>query len=151
METFNALLAYLHFAAIMLLAALATAEFFMLRENLNAKAVVALCRVDMLYVGAGFLALLSGAVRFGTTSREFIYIGGNPLFWVKMALFCVIALTSLYMSWRYSRWAHFARTDSSYHAPSSEAGSAQLLVKLQLVLIAILPLFAVLMVRGIAR
>ena len=151
MDIFSALLAYLHFGAMMLLAAFGTVEFMMLKRNLDAKAVVALSRVDMVYVTCGVVVLLSGAVRLGTAQEGVIYFGGNVLFWLKLLLFSALALTSLFMSWRYSRWAHLARMDLSFYVSPADAASTLLLVKFQLVLLAIVPLLAVLMVRGIAR
>jgi putative membrane protein len=151
MDVIDALLAYLHFVAMMLLAALGAVEFLTLRRPLDAKAVITLSRVDAAYVAAGFLVLLSGAARFATTAKGVIYVGGNPLFWTKMVLFGTIAVMSLYMSWRYDRWVRHARINVAYNVPPAEAGSALVLVKFQLVLLAVLPLFAVMMVRGIAR
>jgi putative membrane protein len=151
MDIFSALLAYLHFGSIMLLAALIATEFRLLQGPLDAKAVEMLSRVDIAYVSCGFMVLLSGAVRFGITSMGILFIGGNPLFWLKMLLFGVLAMASLYLSWRYSRWVHLARMDSSFRVAPSEMGTARMLVKFQIALLALLPLLAVMMVRGIAR
>jgi len=151
MEFLAALFAYLHFGSIMLLAALATAEFMMLHRNLDAKSVEALSRTDIAYLTFGFIVLLSGAVRFGVSPLGVMYLGGNPLFWLKLMLFGALAMTALYVSWRYSRWVHQARMDLSYRVPAAETASALRLVKFQMALLALIPLLAVLVVRGIAR
>ena len=135
----------------MILAALLTAEFMMLRRSLDVKSVEALSRVDIAYVTFGFIVLLSGAARFAASPLGVMYLGGNPFFWAKLMIFGALAMTALYMSWRYSRWVHLGRMDVSYRVPAAETVSALRLVKFQMTLLALMPLFAVMMVRGIAR
>ena len=149
MIVFSAILAYLHYIAIMLLAALAAMQFLLLRQDLHVRNINALERVDFAHVSCGVLALLSGGLRFGTSVKGIVFYAGSVTFWLKILLFGALALASFLVSRHYGRWIHHARTDTAYHAPAAEAASALLMVKFQLMLLAILPLLAALMAREI--
>ncbi len=152
MAFFNAVLAYLHFGAMMSLAALVVAELLLLGRGLDAKAMNGLWRVDLAYVCAGVLALLSGGARFGVgvSAKGVAFYGGNVLFWLKLLLFAALAFVSIMASRRYGNWLHLSRMDLSFHAPVNEVASALLLLKIQITLIVLIPLLAVLMARGIS-
>ncbi|MFM9967220.1 MAG: DUF2214 family protein [Burkholderiales bacterium] len=149
MDIFGAVLAYLHFGAMALLAAMIAMELLYLRLGPNAKIIAAMWRVDIFYIGAGILALLSGALRLGFSPKGVMFYVGNTLFWIKLILVGALALASFLNSQRYASWLHLARTDSTFHPPASEVSLATLLVKIQIALLISIPIFAVLMVHGI--
>lgn len=134
----------------MLLSAILTSEFLLLRQPDLVKSMRALERVDFAYVSCGVVALLSGALRFATSPKGIAYYGGQPLFWLKMLLFGALALTSFLATRHYARWVHHARMDSTFTVPAAEIGSVLTLVKIQIAFLALLPLFATLMARDIS-
>lgn len=133
----------------MLLAALLTTEFLLLRQGNLVKSIRALERADLAYVTCGVLALLSGALRFGTSAKGIGFYAGHPMFWLKLFLFGTLALTSFLVTRHYSRWAHHARMDTTFTVPATEVCAALTMVKIQMALLALLPLLATLMARNI--
>ena len=144
----DALLAYLHFAGILMLAAFLGAEALLLRTRPDATTIHTLARADMGYFIAAILVLGSGAARlfFGVKGAAFYM--GNPLLYVKLGLFLLIGLISIAPTLRFIRWRKAARADAAFTPAPAEVKSAKRLVMLELHLLAFIPLAAVFMARG---
>jgi putative membrane protein len=79
------------------------------------------------------------------------FYAGNPVFWTKVALFVAVALVSIKPTIAFARWRRAARDAADYAVPPAAAHSARRLVLVELHLLALLPLAAVLMARGIGH
>jgi len=145
----DALLAYFHFSAIFILFAFLTAEAMVLRNPLDAATVKLIARIDIWYFAAAFLALASGVARLVWGVKGAAFYTTNPLFHVKALLFVAVASLSLPPTMQYLRWAKQARTDARFVVPETERVRVRRLVMIQLHVASLLPLFAVLMARGI--
>ena len=145
----DALLAYFHYSAIFLLFAFLTAEAMVLRNPLDANAVRLLARVDLWYFAAATLALVSGLMRLFWGAKGVGFYSANPLFHVKVALFIAIGLLSVAPTMQFFRWAGKIKADAQFAPPEMERRRARRLVMMEIHLAALLPLFAVLMARGI--
>ena len=145
----DALLAYFHYSAIFLLFAFLTAEAMVLRNPLDANAVRLLARVDLWYFAAATLALVSGLMRLFWGAKGVGFYSANPLFHVKVALFIAIGLLSVAPTMQFFRWAGKIKADAQFTPPEMERRRARRLVMMEIHLAALLPLFAVLMARGI--
>lgn len=141
--------AYLHYLSILVIASCLAAEFALLADNSLRSVIARLSHLDMLYFLALGLALLSGFARFGTSSKGLMYYAGNPLFWVKLLLFGVLAALSMIPTRRYSRWRHQVNMDSGFRMPADEAQSTRIFVASELAIIVLMPLVAVFMARGV--
>ncbi len=147
----DALLAYTHFIAIMLICAFLGAEVLLLRTDLKAKTVEMLANADMGYFLSAGLVLLAGALRLGLSPKGVMFYAGNLVLWTKVGLFFGIALLSLIPTRRFVRWRHKVRMDPGFQVPADEASSTRRIVFIELHLLALLPLLAVLMSRGIGQ
>ena len=145
----NALLAYAHFIAIMLISSFLGAELLLLRTELKAKTVEVLAKADMGYFLSAGLALLAGALHLGLSPKGLMFYAGNPIMWAKVGLFFGIALLSLIPTRRFVDWRHKVRMDRGFQVPANEASSMRRIVFIELHLLALLPLLAVMMSRGI--
>ena len=147
----DALLAYAHFIAIMLISAFLGAEILLLRTELKAKTIEVLAKADMGYFLSAGLVLLAGALRLGLAPKGMMFYAGNPILWAKVGLFFAIALLSLIPTRRFVHWRHKLRMDPGFQVPADETASTRRLVFIELHLLALLPLLAVLMSRGIGQ
>jgi len=144
----DALLAYLHFSALFLLVACLGAQLFLLRAQPGANVIPSLSRSDIGLLIAAVLVLATGLARvfFGIKGAGFY--AGNPLLYVKLVLFLAIGLISIKPTLRYIRWGKSLAADAGFTPPAAEVASARRMVVLELHLLALIPLAAVFMARG---
>ena len=142
-------LAYLHFAAILAAAGFLVAEAMLLRGDLGARDVAALARTDLWYFGVAGLVLATGIARVFFGAKGAAFYAGNPVFWVKVVLFLAVGLVSIKPTIDFIRWRRATRGAAGYSVPAAAARSARRLVLAELHLLALIPLAAVLMARGI--
>jgi putative membrane protein len=144
----EALAAYAHFLSIFALLALLVAEATLYRPSLAERALAVLRRLDLLYLFAAIAVVVTGLLRVFFFAKGAAFYAANPIFWVKMALFLAVGLLSLPPTLHYIRSAKrvsggaLAIDDRSYRG-------IRWCLRAQLVLVALIPLAATLMARGI--
>lgn len=146
----DALLAYLHFAAIFTLIWFLAKEWTLLRAG---AAHVDTDRIALADAGFGIAAgvvLITGALRAIYGVKGWAFYAHNPAFHVKIGLFVIVALISIAPTLRFMRWRKARRQDASFRVPEEEWRSVRRLVIIELHLIALIPLAAVIMARGLA-
>ena len=145
----EAAIAYLHFLSAFLLTAFVVTEFFLCRPGLQPTQVKTLARVDLYYLIAAAAVLISGVLRVFAVGKGASFYLGNPIFYIKLALFLAVGLVSILPTLQFMRWN---RSLGSIHpaAPRElDIGLARRYIALELLLLALIPLMAVLMARGI--
>lgn len=142
---------YLHFLAILAVAACLAAEYALLGQIGNREAIERLGRLDTVYFLALGVVVLSGFARLVTSGKGLVFYAGNSLFWLKLLLFAIVAGLSLMPTRHYSRWRHHVNMDGGFNVPANESKVARLFLMAELALVALLPLVAVLMARNIGH
>ena len=147
----DALLAYLHFIAIFILFGFLTAETVIIRRPLDAATIRLLGRLDLWYFGAAAVVLLTGFLRlgFGAKGAEF-YLTSWPIY-VKLGLFLLIAVISVYPTLAFVRWRRALDHDPAWTVPPAEHARYRKLVMAEVHLAALIPAFAVIMSRGLGH
>lgn len=145
----DALLAYLHYAAIILLFAFLTVEVMLARQDIDAKAIQLLARVDRWYMFAALGAFATGMLRLFMGAKGAAFYANNPVFFAKVLLFFVIGGLSVPPTLQFLRWMKAAAADASYVVPVDERKRLRRYLMIEVHLAALLPLLAVLMSRGI--
>jgi putative membrane protein len=144
----DALVAYFHYAAMVLIAVVLVAEHRLCRPGLAAEHVRQLARVDRLYLFAALLAIATGVARLVWLGKGPAFYLYNPVFYIKLALFAAVGLLSIPPTLQFLRWVRALRAGG--RAPEDwQVARARLYIKAQLALFALIPLMAVLMARGI--
>jgi putative membrane protein len=146
----EALLAYLHYLAIMLIAAALTVELVLCRPGLGAGQARLLARMDVLFFAAALGTLATGLIRIFWYAKGLAFYLPNPAFHAKMALYVVIALISIRPTLRFLRWKRILQQGEPAPA-DAEVLAVRRLIHLELALLALMPLLAVLMARGLGR
>ncbi len=144
----DAFVAYFHYLGIMILLAALVGEHLLLSGELDAGRGRQLVITDVIYIVAVALVLVSGLLRLSYFGKGLAFYTSNPLFHVKMTLFVIAAILSVYPTVQIRGMRPAVR---SGQAPGLGAGMIRrlkLLVRVELMLIASIPLLAVLMGRG---
>jgi putative membrane protein len=145
----DAVLAYLHFTAIFLLFAFLTVQAVLLRTPLDERGVRLLGRMDIWYFGSAAAALITGFLRAGAGAKggDF-YFGSWPIY-VKIGLFLAVGIISVYPTLAFIRWRRAREHDPGWAVPAGEQARIRRLVMLEVHLAALIPVFAVIMARGL--
>jgi putative membrane protein len=147
--TLEAVLAYLHIAAILMVTVFLTSQAALLRtEWLNAAAVRRLARVDLVYGIAALVLLATGFARTAWGIKGFGWYWSQPLLHLKVTLFVVIGLMSIVPTLRYRRWVK--ALDAGQGLPAeADVRATRKLVMWEAHLLVLVPIFAVCLARGI--
>jgi len=147
----DALLSYVHFSAMFLVFGFLTVEVMLVREPIDARAAVLLRRSDLWYVGSAVAALATGIARLVLGAKGMAFYAGNPVFWLKLALFVAVLLVSVLPTRQFIRWRSQVAADPQFCAADDERRRIRRLVMIELHLLAFVPLAAALMARGIGN
>lgn len=145
----DATLAYLHFAAIFLLFSFLTAQAIVMRAPLAPGGIRLLGRIDMFYGLSSLLVLVTGFVRlgFGAKGADF-HLAAWPVY-AKVGLFFLVGAISVKPTLVFVRWRRALDHDPEWRLPPAEQLAMRRLVMVELHLAALIPVFAVMMARGI--
>jgi putative membrane protein len=147
----DAALAFLHFTAVLLVAGFLAAEAMLLRGDLGARDIATLVRSDVGYAVSAVLALATGLARVFFGAKGAAFYADNPVFWAKLVLFLAIGLLSIRPTLAFFGWRRAARAAAGFSVPAAAVRTARRYVLAELHLLALLPLAAVLMARGIGH
>ncbi len=147
----DAILAYLHFTAIFLLFAFLTVQVILIRQPLDMRTVRLLGRMDIWYFSSAIAALITGFLRatVGAKGADF-YFNAWPIY-VKIGLFLAVGLISVKPTMTFIRWKRMYERDAAWQVPALEQVSMRRLVMVEVHLAALIPVFAVIMSRGLGH
>ena len=146
--TLEAILAYLHILAILTMVVFISSEAALCRVQwLNAAVVERLAKVDMVYGIAAIAVLATGFARTWWGIKGTVWYWTNPLLHVKLALFIIIGVISIFPTLTYVRWRKTLRESGALPA-EADIRKTRKLVMIQAHIIAVIPLVAVFFARG---
>jgi putative membrane protein len=145
----DAILAYLHFAAIFTFVWFLAKEWTLLRAGAASLDLERLARADAGFGIAAGAVLVTGALRAACGIKGWTFYAHNPVFHVKIGLFVLVGLISIAPTLRFLRWRNARRNDASFRVSEPEWKSARRLLMIELHLVALIPLAAVIMARGL--
>lgn len=144
----EAIAAYLHYLSIFLLFALLTLEHQLFKRPLDLPRARSLIRVDIAYALSAGLVLASGAARLVWYGKGPAYYLHNSLFHAKLGLFILIALLSILPTLVFLNWRNDLRAGQVPQVSARLGTLVIMTIRLELLLLLILPLLAALMARG---
>lgn len=144
------LIAYLHYLSIILTAGFLVGELVMCRVGMTTEQARRLAGIDAVFFASALAALATGLLRLFFYAKDVSFYTGNPTFWVKMVLYLIIAVISIKPTRTFLRWKRAAAERGTAPA-GDEITAARRLIHIELGLLALMPLMAVLMARGIGR
>ena len=144
----EAIAAYLHYLSIFLLFALLTLEHQLFKRPLDLPRARSLIRVDIAYGLSAGLVLASGIARLLWYGKGPAYYLHNSLFHAKFGLFILIALLSILPTLVFLNWRNDLRAGQVPQLSARLGTLVIMCIRLELLLLLILPLLAALLARG---
>jgi putative membrane protein len=141
--------AFIHHAAAFLIVAVLMVELVVLKSDLTVTSGRSVLRMDIVYGIAALVLLVVGFVRVFYTEKGSAYYFDSGAFLLKLALFVVVGLLSIYPTIQFMRWRKALREG---RVPDFDAGTrrrVRMLIHIELTLLFIIMLMAVMMARGI--
>jgi putative membrane protein len=147
----DAFLAWLHYSAIFFLVGFLAIELLLIRGPLEARTIRFLVKLDIALALSAMSVLVSGFLRlvYGAKGPHF-YLDHWP-FYVKLALFLAVGFISIYPTLAFIRWRRQLDRDAAWRAPEDERLRIRRVIMLEVHLAAIIPVFAVVMSRGLGQ
>ena len=145
----SALVAYVHYHVIILCFGALIFERIILKINLSKHENISIIIADVIYGVAGLAILVTGILRVKYFGQGGDFYTSNPIFWVKVSLYIVIGLISLYPTTTYILWAIPLSKNKLPVISENLLRRFKLIIMTELVGFAVIPFFATLMSRGI--
>ncbi len=145
----EALLAYAHIMAFLMLATFMTSETALCRKDwINPAVVRRLAWVNLLTLVSGVLVLATGLARIAWGAKGSAWYWGQPLLHAKITLLVMMLGLSLLARRRYVAWRQSLDAQGSLPAESDLRGTRRL-VMWAAHLMVVVPLLAVFLARGV--
>ena len=145
----SAIMAFLHHLAAFTLVGTLIYEHTSFRKDITFAEARRLQRMDLVYgISAGFV-LIVGLLRVFYFEKGAPFYAHNLFFWTKMAGFALVALLSIYPTIRFLSWNKFFAKNQVPEISDQDAARIKLILRLELVAIAVILFSAALMARGI--
>ena len=149
--TLEAILSYLHLLAILTMVVFVASEAALCRVQwLNAAVVERLAKVDRIYGIAALAVLATGVTRTLLGVKGTAWYWSNPLLHMKLTLFVVVGVISIFPTLAFLRWRKALRADGSL-PDEAQIAKTRRLVMVQAHIIAVIPLLAVFLARGYGK
>jgi putative membrane protein len=147
----DAILAYLHFISIFVLFGYLIVELVTIKGTLDEASIRRIARADIIYFIAAMLVLVTGFLRLslGAKGPDY-YLEWWPIY-AKVGTFVVIGVISVIPTLAFLRWKRAVTQDPAWTVPPEEQRKMRRIVTIELHLAALIPVFAVIMSRGLGR
>jgi len=144
------LIPYLHYIGIMVLMGALVAQHLMTKTNMDKYDFTSLVNVDRIYWIAAIIALTTGLLRwFFVDPKGVDFFNTNPLFHIKVTLFVVLLVLSIFTTLKFYKWRNKSKMDSYFTTSEKEAKKQLMLIRIELLLMVIIPLLAVMVAKGV--
>jgi putative membrane protein len=135
---------YIHFLSFILLCGSLLAENILIRNSMSRRELGTLARVDALFGLSALTALGAGLLLWFVYGKGFAFYARNPVFHAKLTLFLIVGLLSIRPT------VFFLKQRKGNPSDTVPVPSAVLnLVRIELFVALAIPLFAVMMAKGI--
>ena len=145
----NSIMASLHHIFAFTLTACLVYEFIAYRKGLTVEEARRIQRVDIAFGISAGLLLVVGLLRVFFFEKGVNFYTHNPVFWIKMSLFAIIGLLSIYPTLRFIKWNSALSAGQAPEIPDDEFKRVRLLLHLELVGLTLILFAAPAMARGI--
>ncbi len=126
-----------------------TFERISLKVNPNRSEAISMVIADVIYGLAGIALLASGVLRVLYFGQGGGFYTSNPIFWIKISLFIAVGLLSLYPTITYVLWAIPLSKGELPEVTENLVRRFRLIINIELIGFALIPLLATLMSRGV--
>jgi len=145
----SAIMAFLHHLAAFTLTGSIIYELVAFHKDLTLAEARRIQRMDIVYGVSAAIVLIVGLVRVFNYEKGAPFYAQNLFFWTKMAGFALVALLSIYPTVRFLSWIKSFAKNEPPQMTDQEVSTIKLILRLEMVGIAIILLSAAMMARGL--
>lgn len=143
------LIPYLHYIGIMVLMGALIAEHLTLKPGITKEQVKSLASVNVILIIAVVVVLATGLLRWFVFDPKGIdFFSKNPLFHIKLTLFVVMAVLSIFPSRKFCKWNKQAKQGNHLDISGRDIKKQLTFIRIELLLLAIIPILAVMVALG---
>lgn len=123
-------------------------EHLILKPSISKEQIKSLATIDLIYGLSAIVVLTTGLLRWFVYGKGYDFYMGTPLFHIKLTLFIVLGILSIFPTIKILKWRKQIKRGEE--PDISEKGVKKLLmfIRIELLIIVIIPLLAVLIARG---
>lgn len=142
---------YLHFIGIMSLMGSLITEHLILKPGINKTQIKQLATIDLIYGLAAILVLATGLLRWFVYGKGSDYYLSNPFFHTKLTLFVIMGILSIWPTRRFLIWNKQAKSGQTPEISDKLVKGTLMFIRIELLLVIIIPLLAVFVARGVVN
>ena len=135
---------YFHFIGIFFVFASLVSEHLLIEPTMTRKAIRRLSVIDAIFGISAVLVLVTGLLLWFSYGKPAVFYSKNPVFHTKVLLFAIIGILSIYPTLFFLKNRKGDPTDTV-----AIPKRVLMLIRFELLLVAIIPLLAVIMAKGI--
>jgi putative membrane protein len=139
---------YLHFIGIMVMMGTLITEHVILKPDISLNNLKSLGIIDLIYGISAVIVLITGLLRWFVVGKGAEFYTKNPIFHTKLTLFVVIFVLSIFPTIKFIKWSRQARRGQKPNLSEKLVKRQLMFIRIQLLLLAVLPLLAVMIARG---
>lgn len=143
--TTEILLRYIHFISIFAIVGSLTAEHLLIKKIMTRAEISRLAKIDAVYGLASLTLLAAGLILWlGSYGKPAIFYNNNWVFHIKLGLFATLGILSIYPTVFFIK-----QRKGDQNEPIPIPGKIHWLLRMELLLLIIIPFLAGLMARGV--
>jgi len=126
------------------------AEHIILKPNISKEQIKSLAIVDMIYGISAGVVLITGLLRwFVVDPKGAAYFNHNPIFHIKVTLFVIVAVLSIIPTMKFLKWRKLVVNGKDPEISIREVKRQLMYLRVELLIVAIIPLLAVMVALGV--
>lgn len=141
--------AFLHFVAAIGVVVMVIYERITFGSEISLQDAKRIQRADALYGLCSMLVVAIGFLRVFYFEKGSNFYFSNTFFWVKLGVFSIVGLLSIYPTIRFIKWRKFTKKGLQPEISASEFVKIQRLMNLEIIGLVIILISASLMAKGI--
>lgn len=145
----NSIMATLHHIAAFAVTATLVYEFLAFRKNLTVEEARRILGVDAAYGISASILLIVGFLRVFFFEKGSAYYFNNNMYWIKMGLFVLVGLLSIYPTLYFLKWRSTLSENKTPQITAEDFKKIRMFIHLELTGILLILVVAPLMARGI--
>ena len=146
--TLDLILAILHHLSIFALFGVLVAELLLIRKDMGGGDIRRIAGIDIWYGLLAGVILVVGFSRAIFAAKGWAYYSHNLMFHAKIGAFIAIGLLSIWPTIEIIKWRRAIKLDAGALPSAGRIGLVRRLLWAEMVLFALLPIFAAAMARG---
>ena len=139
---------YIHFLSIMLLMGALISEYFLLKTKQSEQQIKMLSYSAVIHLVSLGLLLITGILRWFVYGKGAVYYSKNPIFHTKLTLYIIVLILAIIQTARLFKWNKQRKENRLQVQNPIAVKKMFVFLRLEILLVIIIPLLAIIVMRG---